>query len=80
MPGLMKNRSGQGTTEYIIIVALVAIAAIAVFTDFGQTIRAQVGGMARELAGLDAKSSIDTAKSAAKSAADEGKKVKGLDN
>ena len=42
---------GQGMTEYIIIVALIAIAAIAVYTLFGDIIREQTGGMAAELAG-----------------------------
>ncbi|MCH8846651.1 MAG: hypothetical protein IIC11_07955, partial [Proteobacteria bacterium] len=42
---------GQGMTEYIIIVALIAIAAIAVYSIFGDVIREQVGGMAQELAG-----------------------------
>lgn len=42
---------GQGMTEYIIIVALIAIAAIAVYTLFGDIVREQVGGMAAELAG-----------------------------
>jgi Flp pilus assembly pilin Flp len=44
---------GQGMTEYIIIVALIAIAAIAVYTIFGDVVREQVGGMAAELAGGD---------------------------
>ncbi|HKK16475.1 MAG TPA: hypothetical protein VJ981_07185 [Gammaproteobacteria bacterium] len=44
---------GQGMTEYIIIVALIAIAAIAVYTLFGDIVREQVGGMAAELAGGD---------------------------
>ncbi|MCH9049288.1 MAG: pilus assembly protein, partial [Proteobacteria bacterium] len=35
-------------TEYIIIVALIAIAAIAVYSIFGDVIREQVGGMAQE--------------------------------
>lgn len=47
---------GQGMTEYIIIVALIAIAAIAVYTVFGDVIRQQVGGMAAELAGGEGKS------------------------
>ena len=46
---------GQGMTEYIIIVALIAIAAIAVYTLFGDIIREQVGGMAAELAGGEGK-------------------------
>ena len=49
------NKSGQGMVEYIIIVALIAIAAIAAFKFFGQTVRSQVGGMAAELAGDDTK-------------------------
>lgn len=42
---------GQGMTEYIIIVALIAIAAIVVYNLFGSTVREQVGDMAAELGG-----------------------------
>jgi len=42
---------GQGMTEYIIIVALIAIAAIVVYNLFGDTVRGQVGDMAAELGG-----------------------------
>tara|TARA_Y100001934_G_C12100831_1_gene653857 strand:+ start:639 stop:881 length:243 start_codon:yes stop_codon:yes gene_type:complete len=42
---------GQGMTEYIIIVALIAIAAIAIYGFFGDTIRGQMGIMTAELAG-----------------------------
>ena len=44
---------GQGMTEYIIIVALVAVAAITVYNIFGDTVRSQVGNMAAELGGGD---------------------------
>lgn len=47
------NQSGQGMTEYIIIVALIAIAAIAAFTYFGSAVRTQTGLMTEELAGKD---------------------------
>ncbi|PYC26023.1 hypothetical protein DMO17_09830 [Aquipseudomonas alcaligenes] len=50
----MKARArqlGQGMTEYIIIVALIAIAAIVVYNLFGDTVRGQVGDMAAELGG-----------------------------
>ena len=50
----MKNRFkqlGQGMTEYIIIVALVAVAAITVYNLFGDTVRGQVGDLAAELGG-----------------------------
>jgi len=40
------QQRGQGMTEYIIIVALVAVAAIAVYQSFGQVIRAQTAAMA----------------------------------
>lgn len=49
-----RRQAGQGMTEYIIIVALIAIAAIGVFMFFGNTARQQVAGMATELAGQDA--------------------------
>jgi len=45
------NQLGQGMTEYIIIVALIAIVAITVFNIFGDTVRGQVGDMAAELGG-----------------------------
>ena len=51
---MLKNRRkqlGQGMTEYIIIVALIAISAIAVYNIFGDTVRGQVGNMASELGG-----------------------------
>jgi len=57
---------GQGMTEYIIIVALIAIAAIAVYGFFGDTIRGQMGAMTQELAGQDGTS---TQKKATKAAA-----------
>ena len=66
-----KNRLkqlGQGMTEYIIIVALIAIAAIAVYSLFGTTVKNQVSGMALELSGGDGTSAQGAAKSAAEDA------------
>lgn len=48
---LPKRQAGQGMTEYIIIVALIAVAAIGVYSFFGQTIRNQVSGLASEVSG-----------------------------
>ncbi len=62
---------GQGMTEYIIIVALIAIAAIAVYSIFGDVIREQVGGMAQELAGTDSTQDAGAAASTADQAATE---------
>ena len=57
---------GQGMTEYIIIVALIAITAIAAYGFFGDTLRSQLGGMAEELSGQDG----TAAKAAAQASAD----------
>ena len=65
---------GQGMTEYIIIVALIAIAAIGVYSFFGQTVRQQTAGMAQELSGKKATAEIKGAQDAAKSASGEGTK------
>ena len=49
---------GQGMTEYIIIVALIAIAAIGVYSLFGDTITDQMGNMTAELSGGTATSDV----------------------
>lgn len=48
-----RNRSdaGQGMTEYIIVVALIAIAAIGVTTAFGGNVRGLMGATTAALAG-----------------------------
>ena len=60
---------GQGMTEYIIIVALIAIAAIAVYSIFGDVVREQVGGMAQELSGTDSTQDAGAAAASADQAA-----------
>jgi pilus assembly protein Flp/PilA len=47
----LRGRKGQGMTEYIIIVALIAIAAIGVVGLFGDNIRALFSTSANALAG-----------------------------
>lgn len=64
-----RRQRGQGMTEYIIIVALVAIAAIAVYQYFGQVVRSQTAAMAKELAGEDGTAQSQAAQQAAESAA-----------
>jgi Flp pilus assembly pilin Flp len=56
-------------TEYIVVVALVAVAAIAVYQYFGQVVRSQTAAMARELAGEDGGTGARAAQQAAKKAA-----------
>jgi len=63
------RQRGQGMTEYIIIVALIAIASITVVSFFGGTVRNQVAGMATELSGQNAGDQIQAAKDAADTAA-----------
>jgi len=46
-----KNQLGQGMTEYIIIVALVAVAAIGIYSAFGNAIKTQMAIMTGEIAG-----------------------------
>ena len=45
------NQRGQGMVEYIIIGALIAIAAIAVYSAWGRTTRNQTAVITKELAG-----------------------------
>ncbi len=47
----LKNESGQGMTEYIIIVALIAVAAIATMSFFGGTIKTKFSNIAGRIAG-----------------------------
>lgn len=59
---------GQGMTEYIIVVALIAVAAIGVYQFFGQTVRSQTAGIAAEIAGQSAQQGIGAAQQAAQGA------------
>jgi Flp pilus assembly pilin Flp len=74
MKTFKSNQAGQGMTEYIIIVALIAVAAIGVYSFFGQTIRGQMAGMAQEISG--GKASADQASTKASAASASGENVK----
>lgn len=69
---------GQGMSEYIIIVALVAVGGIAVFTSFGGVIRAQVSAMAAELSGGDGTAQVAKAQTAATLSATQAAKVQNM--
>lgn len=75
-----KKVLGQGMTEYIIIVALIAIAAIGVFRLFGDTARNQVAGMAMELSGQSGTAAKDKAQTQATAAATNAKTDRNLSN
>jgi Tfp pilus assembly protein FimT len=74
------RQRGQGMTEYIIVVALISVAAIGVYTLFGQTIRNQTAGLALEVAGQDAGGAIGQAQTNATTAQTRANNRKGLDN
>lgn len=80
---MIKNKlsqRGQGMTEYIIIVALIAIAAIAVYQYFGNTVRNQTAAIASELAGANGTAAKDAAQAAAATAATEAVTKRNLDS
>jgi len=74
-----QEQRGQGMVEYVIIVALVAVAAIGVFQLFGQVIRSQTAAIALELAGEDGSEMSQQAGDSAQ-AATEQSEHKGLQN
>ncbi|WP_025099746.1 hypothetical protein [Burkholderia sp. A1] len=80
----MKNRKnlrkqlGQGMTEYIIIVALIAVSSIGVYAFFGKTVRTQTAGLAEEMSGKSAKENIKSAQEEAGNATTDAKTKKGL--
>jgi Flp pilus assembly pilin Flp len=75
-----KLQRGQGMTEYIIIVALVAVAAIVAFQFFGTTVRETVAGVTQEVAGKSSATQITAAGTAAGTAATDATKIKSLDS
>lgn len=71
---------GQGMTEYIVIVALVGVAAIGVYSFLGQSVRGATAGIALELAGENADKGIKEAKSASDKAVNAAKAKATLNN
>jgi len=74
------KQRGQGMTEYIIIVALIAVAAIAVYQFFGNTVRNQTAAIANEIAGNDGTAARGNASTAATAAATEANVKRNLEN
>ena len=72
-----KNR-GQGMTEYIIIVALIAIAAIGVYSAFGHTLQGQVAQVTSAVAGGTTATGKNIATAGAQSANADATKTEGL--
>ncbi len=79
MKYISKTRQfGQGMMEYVIIVALIAVAAIGVYSMFGKTVRNQTAGLSKEIAGADATAQITAAEGSATEAATRGDAKKGM--
>lgn len=75
-----KNQRGQGMTEYIVIVALIGVAAIGVYQLFGNTIRNQTAAMAQEISGQNGNAARAAAQGQAGLAAAEGATQRNLNN
>ena len=65
----LKKSYGQGMTEYIIIVGVIAVAAIGAFGFFGDTIENQIAGMSAEMSGGSGTTQISASVTAAAAAA-----------
>mgnify|MGYP003542806718 FL=1 len=74
------QQRGQGMTEYIIVVALVAIAAIGVYTAFGKTVRGQMAVTAQALAGNAADQARTESNSGGQDATTQAQRSVQLDN
>ncbi len=72
--------TGQGMTEYIIIVALISVAAIGVYSLFGQTIRSQVSALAAEMAGQSGNSALQAARKSSDEAVRKADNKRGLND
>ena len=75
-----KNQLGQGMTEYIIIVALVAVAAIGIYSAFGNAIKSQMAVMTGEIAGKPDAAALTKVGDDATAGANAGKVDKTLQN
>jgi hypothetical protein len=50
---MKKKQKGQGMVEYITVVALIGLGALAAFSFFGKSVRGQVAQMSSQVAGSD---------------------------
>lgn len=68
---LRVKQAGQGMTEYIIIVALIGVAAIATYQYFGTTVRNQTAAIAMEISGQSGTPQVTASQTAATSGSTE---------
>lgn len=55
----LRNRKGQGMSEYLIILALVAIATIGAVIFFADNVKNQIANVTNEIAGNDATPAVE---------------------
>lgn len=72
------SQRGQGMVEYIIILAMIAIAAIGIYSLFGKTVRNQAAGLTQELAGKQGAQQITAAQTASNKAASNANQAKDM--
>jgi len=65
---IFRRLRGQGMSEYLVIVGMIAVAGIVVSGLLGDVLKGGFGGMANSLAGEDATTATGTASAAATSA------------
>ena len=68
MMKFLRGKKGQGMSEYLIILALVAIATIGAVIFFADNVREQIANLAEEIAGTDATVDLDATRQAAATA------------
>jgi Flp pilus assembly pilin Flp len=76
----LKKQLGQGMTEYIIIVALIAIGAVGVYTAFGDIVRGQTSVAASTLTGSASGGARKLVQDGQKASDERGKAKKDLSN
>ena len=54
-----KNQKGQSLTEYLILVALIAVSSIGIVRVLGQTTQAQIANITYSLQGKSRKAKLD---------------------
>lgn len=74
------RQCGQGMTEYIVIVALIAVAAIGVYQAFGKVVRGQTSVAAAALSGSATTTGRAAANTGATDSGNEAKNTKTLKN
>ena len=57
---LLRNKRGQGMSEYLIILALVAIATIGAVIFFADNVREQISNLAEEITGETSAVNLNT--------------------